>query len=198
MSRLFSLTLLIFSLTLQACGGYHFRSASQSNLKAIGVEKIFIRGIKNESFKPGVEHLIMQALTRGLLTSGSVKLVQDEKEADAVLEGRILIAQYRAIVRTTSGAIYPSSVSVGRAQIATEYEASLECEFVLKRGGGVVDVEPLFNQTFSNQRRFAGSNQKASYGTTSPLVNESEFGRALGELSTSMMRDVQESLLSRF
>ena len=189
------------ALGLQSCG-YHFRSEKTSQLAADGVERIYIKGIRNETYKPGIEQFLIDGLTKSLVTSGSVRLVQDPSSADAILEGVVKDARYYMTTPTTTEAgIAPKSIIVPSAVIAAEYEAILSCTFTLWRTSVNIDPhkeKPLFDQRFTNTKRFPGSNQKASYGTTSSLINESEFTRALGELTTNMMRDVQEALVSRF
>ena len=56
----------------------------------------------------------------------------------------------------------------------------------------------IWSSTFSRSKPFPGANQLDVPGTTSSLINDSEFDRALSDLSRSMMDDVHESMLAMF
>lgn len=84
-------------------------------------------------------------------------------------------------------------------RVATEYIAELSCTFTLTRR----NVKPgtpaiLWTAGFNRAKPFPGSNQLSGLGTTSALINESEFDRSLQELAQSMMADVRESMVARF
>jgi hypothetical protein len=56
----------------------------------------------------------------------------------------------------------------------------------------------LWSMGFSKQKTFPGANQVDVPGTTSVLINDSEFNRALSDLARNMMEDVHESMLAMF
>lgn len=228
--NLFQLLFAMIFTLMSSCAGYQFRSEKDSALLKEDIKSIYIKAMINDSHKSGVEHLIASNLKEKLQSSGGVRIVLEEKDADAVLEAHILKAQSRAVTAIPSENLYhPDVKNVAKALVGSEYEALLTCEFTLKktektRGGLspserasalleqnekiLSQNEPLkeevkmektiFSKSFSNARRFLASNQKASYGTTSALITESEFDRALELLAKAQMLDVQDSLLSRF
>jgi hypothetical protein len=83
--------------------------------------------------------------------------------------------------------------------IATEYEATLSCSFVLTRTHPVPGKRAiLWTSSFSRGAPFAGNNQLGVQGDTSALINQSEFERKLVDLAASMMGDLHESMLAMF
>ncbi len=56
----------------------------------------------------------------------------------------------------------------------------------------------LWSAGFTRSKKFNANNRLLVLGTTSSLINESEFERKLVELSESMMSDVYAALITRF
>ncbi|MBC7693753.1 MAG: hypothetical protein H7222_18450 [Methylotenera sp.] len=187
-----------------------------------GVRKVFVSPLVNNSYKPGVENLLYNELVRSLASNRRVSVVQRPEEADAVLGGTIRSATYGITAGTSSNSIYPTNRPTIEITVATEYQAILACDFKLTRthalelsasaaGAPVASAREtsrfpvktaagsvLWNAAFSRVKRFPGNNQKDEFGTTSPLINESEFDRALRDIASGMMGDVNESMLAMF
>jgi hypothetical protein len=77
-----------------------------------GVDSLAIRTLENESYEPGIEYLVSDALRREFLRRGGVRLSDDLREADLVLTGSVLPVQ-------TSGRSFSSVVLI------LEYEVTL-------------------------------------------------------------------------
>jgi hypothetical protein len=178
--------------------GYTLQNSKNSSLREIGVEKIYVRPVKNKTYKAGVENLFYNELIQIMLAGKRVKIVDRPEIADAILEGVVNQAGYAASVTTPASAIFPSTVSAIEITVATEYQASVSATFLLRRQTNGFPTSMIWSSSFSRARRFAGNNQKLEYGSTSALINESEFERALQEVAHGMMQDVHEAMLARF
>lgn len=93
-------------------------------------DSIAIRTPQNESFEPGVEYVVADALRRELLRRASSALVEDPARADVVVSGRILPVGGRA--QSFSSAI------LGRER---EVVLVLDLE-VIRRDGTALAIPP--------------------------------------------------------
>ena len=94
------------------------------------VRRVAIRGLGNDSFEPGVEALVSDALAREFLRRGALRLVDDPASADLVISGAVK----RVDTRTEgfSSVLY-----------ALEYEVHMELGLVVERSGGAaVAIDP--------------------------------------------------------
>ena len=83
--------------------------------------------------------------------------------------------------------------------VAQSYSAGLSCTFTLKKIKRKEGENPiLWSNSFSKGKQFPSANQLDVPGTTSPLINQSEFERALGDLAPMIALDAEESMFSRF
>lgn len=179
--------------------GYTLQSTKTNSLQEIGVERVYVSPVKNHSYKPGVENLFYNELIQALLAGKRVHLVDRPEIADAILSASVDRASYAPSATTSSDSIFPTSVATIQITVATEYQADVSCSFVLNRQqNGAKTGDPIWESTFARSRRFSASNQKAEYGTTSGLINESEFERSLRLVAHGMMQDVHESMVARF
>ncbi len=178
--------------------GYTLQNTRTNSLKEVGIEKIYVRPVKNLSYKPGVENVFYNELVQTLLAGRRVKLVDRPEQADAILESTVEKALYAPSATTSANSIFPTSVSVLQITVATEYQANVVATFRLVRSKNGLDGDVVWDSQFSRSRRFAANNQKIQYGTTSGLINESEFERTLVEVTHGMMQDVHESMVARF
>jgi hypothetical protein len=194
------------ALDMTGCG-YAFRNSRSEYLEREGVRTVYLRPLTNNTFKPGIENIVYNALIRTLISHRSVKVVQNEKDADAVLLGYVTTAQFAVAAPTSAkelsphlpNPLPPSNVDLTNTSVASVYSASLACNFSLIRRAPVPGkATTLWNGAPSRSKPFAAANQLDVPGTTSALINESEFERALGEMATSMADDVHESMLAAF
>jgi hypothetical protein len=195
-----------------ACG-YSLQTSKSPLLLKAGIRKIYIPPVVNNTYKAGVENVVYNNLVRTLASQKRVVLVQNPKDADAVLNTSIVTASYGMSAGTSVSGLNPSGLSTKLSLptasyvIATEYSATLTCNFSLSETKQENDLQIIpekrkkpysWYSGFSRSKTFPASNQLDVPGTTSPLINESEFERALSDLAASMMYDVHEAMLAMF
>ncbi len=191
--------------------GYHFQGSRNELLEQQGIRSVYVKPMINNTFKTGVENMVYNALVKALILHQRVRLLPSQEGADAVIEGVVQSSQFSAVGWASADRLAPlsSNLPAGASQIqlsnldsfsvATVFLAQLACEFSLNR----MHLKPgekrkIWSSAFSLNKPFPASNQLDVPGTTSALINESEFERALGELATGMMADVHESMLGMF
>jgi hypothetical protein len=196
--------LCVWMLGLTACG-YTFQNAKNPLLEKEGIHKVYIEPITNESYKAGIENTVYNSLVRAIFSHHKVTLVSNRADADAILSGSVLTANYGMNIQAAVAGLNPKDLAERlklpsrEFAVAQDYMATLGCSFSLvravphrkKRTG-------LWASSFSRTKPFPGANQIDVPGTTSALINESEFERTLSELAKSMMDDVHESMLAMF
>lgn len=183
--------------------GYSFQNTRNPLKTQEGVEKIYVSPLLNNTYKAGVESVVYNNLIRVLASHRRVEIVKSLKEADASLDGVIVGASYVGISGTHVSDLSPGGVGQGLPTsgfaVSSIYSATLICSFSLNRRKELPNKSSLlWSSTFSRNKPFAAANQLDVPGTTSPLINESEFERAIGDLARSMMDDVHESMLALF
>lgn len=95
------------------------------------VRRVAVRTLTNDSYEPGVELLVTDALTREFLRRGGVELVDDPRSADLVLSGSVLPVETRR-------------VSLSSVDLVLEYEVFLRLELQASLGdGSEVPLDPL-------------------------------------------------------
>jgi outer membrane lipopolysaccharide assembly protein LptE/RlpB len=192
--------------------GYGFQGSHSELMEKENIHRVFIKPLLNNTYKPGVENVVYNALVKSLLIHRRVQLVQKEEDADAILTGSVGLAQFSGAPSTTADKLSPlglplkeGSVNIkdgarlSNISMVTLYTALLSCSFSLNRTQNLPNRRnALWAASFSRQKPFPASNQLDVPGATSALINESEFERALGELAIGMMDDVHESMLAMF
>jgi len=88
-----------------------------------GVHSVAIPTLRNDSWEPGAEYVVAEALRQEFLRRKAVRLVEDPSRADLVLRGRVS----RVGTRTAS---------VDSIVLALEYEITLELDLAAERSGG--------------------------------------------------------------
>lgn len=107
---------------LSACSSYRMvRHAA-----ALGdVQRVAIPPLRNESFEPGIDRLVTDALRREFARRGGVQLVRNAAGADLVLSGAVLPLTTR-------------SRSFSSVELALEFEVELPLRLVAERPDGTV------------------------------------------------------------
>lgn len=82
----FALVVLAFGLALPAGCGY---SVVRYQGAIPGAETLAIQPLSNESYEPGVEAVVLEALRREALQRGGLRLIEDPEAADVVLSGAV-------------------------------------------------------------------------------------------------------------
>ncbi len=184
--------------------GYGFQNSRNPLFLKEGIRKVYVSPVVNNSYKAGIENVIYNSLIRAMAASGRVVLVQNSEDADAVLQGTVVTAVYgRSAATSTVAGLNPAGIGLNLPTrdyvISTEYTATLSCSFVLARKHPSPSKKTqIWASSFARSKPFPAANQLDVPGTTSPLINESEFDRTLSDISKSMMDDVHESMLAMF
>ncbi len=192
-----------WALALAGCG-YGFQGTRNVLFEKEGVRRVFVAPLENNTFKPGVENLLYNEMLKNLAASRKVEIVQEESLADVVLNGVVSGAAFSPSAATTANLLFPSD-RIPRLKgspnitVASEYSASLTGSFQLMRRVAVPGKNSIvWSSGFARSRSFPATNQLGAFGTTSALINESEFDRALRDLADSVSRDMIESMFVAF
>jgi outer membrane lipopolysaccharide assembly protein LptE/RlpB len=129
---------LVGILVFTGCG-YHLVGGKRG---LAGIDSVAIRTPRNDSYQPGVEYLVADALRREFLRRGGAALNEDPDDADLVISGRVesLSAEPRSL----------SSVV-----LVLEYEVTLTLDLVARRRDG--SELPIEGQTLRESERFLSS-----------------------------------------
>jgi hypothetical protein len=190
-------------LAFSGCG-YSIRNGKNGALEKEGIRKIYIAPVVNDTYRYGVENVVYNSLVRSLGAYSGIKLVKDPAVADAVLTGRVVQADSQVNSTTNADALNPTGLPVpaafGSILIAKDYNAILNCSFTLIRREATLQhpAGTVWAGSFARSKLYPGSNQLGVLGTTSGLINDSEFDRTILDISHDMMVDVREAMLSRF
>jgi hypothetical protein len=130
---------ILTSLALSGCGYTFVRYG-----EGLGdVRRIAIHGITNDSFEPGVETLVSQALSEEFMRRGALRLVDTTETADLVITGSVKSVEVRG--RSFSSILF-----------ALEYEVRMQLALSLKRRDGTeVAIDP--NALVDAERYLASS-----------------------------------------
>jgi hypothetical protein len=102
------------------CAGYHL-AGGRGTLGS--VHRVAVEPLQNESYEPGVDVLVTDALVRELTRRRGVEVVRDPARADLVLEGAVLPLSTR-------------SRSFSSVELALEYEVELDVTLKARRPDG--------------------------------------------------------------
>lgn len=113
------------------CSGYHFVHASEG----LGpVQRVAIQTFQNNSYEPGLDVLVTDALRREFQRRGGATLVADPAQADLVLAGAVLQLQ-------------TSARSFSSIAFALEYQVQMQIALSATRADGTpvaVDSNALY------------------------------------------------------
>jgi hypothetical protein len=105
--------------------------------------RVAIQGLTNDSFEPGVEALVSDALAREFAQRGALRLVDDPATADLVIGGSVTSVEIRG--RSFSSILF-----------ALEYEVRMQLGLAVKRrDGSEVPIDP--NALTESERYLASS-----------------------------------------
>ena len=131
--------------------------------------RIAIRGITNDSFEPGVEALVSDALAREFAQRGALRLVDDPAIADLVIAGSVKSVEVRP--RSFSSILF-----------ALEYEVRMQLALAIKRrDGSEVPIDP--NALVEAERYLASSDLEVT------RTNRQEALRRLAGLMAGRVHD---------
>jgi hypothetical protein len=184
--------------------GYTLQTSRSTLAEKEGIRRIFVAPLINNTYSPGIENVVYNSLVKNLEVHRRVVLVGSPDAADAVLTGKVMIAQYDPAAEVPAQQLLPSnslSTADTRANIliATEYNATLSCSFALTRPHpGPTQKSIVWTADFTRSGLFSGNNQLGIQGDTSSLINQSEYEREMLSMSDSMAADLHESMLAMF
>ena len=187
---------------LEGCG-YQLKTSRSALVEKENIHKVYVSPIVNNTYKAGVENIVYNALVKTLAAFGQVKLVQDPADADAILQGSVNGANTVQSLWKSVDQLNPVGLSkYDNIYVTTEYMTTLSCSFSLNRmtfpTAASKNKPVIWSGTFSREGPFTASNQLGPLGTTSTLINDSEFNRKIQDLARGMMGDVNESMLQMF
>ncbi len=187
----------LWTVWLAGCG-YSLQNSHNPLREQYGVSKIYIAPVRNETFKAGIENLVFNALVRTIGHHKRVRIVTTRADADAELVSSVNMASLSQHSSTTADKLSPLGSGPEDVIVTTVYDANLGCTFRLFVLQGETKGRNIWYSGFDRQKRFPANSQLGAAGTTSALINDSEFERALGDLADAMMEDVHESMLAMF
>src|SRR5262245_4168232 len=112
------------------------------------VHTVAIPVLRNDSWEPGVEYVVGDALRREFLRRHGVRLIDDASRADLVLGGRVRTVRSRA-------------ATVDSLVLALEYEITIELDLEARRADG--RQVPLDRESLRDSERYlASADQEAT------------------------------------
>lgn len=129
---LMALVLLSGVLTSQGCGYTNLLAGASSSPEGpeSAIVRVAVRPLRSDSAEPWLDRIVGDALRRELDLRGRLRLVDDPRQADLVLSGRI-----RPLAITNS--------TFSTYVVAIEYRVTLSLDLeVLRRSGDVVRLAP--------------------------------------------------------
>jgi hypothetical protein len=190
--RLLGLLPLFFALS--SCG-YTLRGNTRVLFENHQIRTLYVAPVKNNSFKAGVEILVYNSLRKRVAQGNYVRIVDSKDLADAELKATVQTANYAPAGITTTDQIAPIGTGPSNVQIASEYLVSLMISFELFEQKA---NKTVWTDSLTRTKSFSASTYLGPLGTTSALINESDFERVLAELSTGVVMDAEESMNSIF
>jgi hypothetical protein len=185
---------LVFFALLGACG-YTLRGNTRYFFENHQIRTLYVAPVKNNSYKAGIEITVYNALRKRIAQGGYVRIVDSVRDADAEIRTTVTRASYNPAGITTTDQIAPVQTGPSNIQIASAYLVDLGMEFELQ---DLRSRKSLWRNSLGRQKTFNASTYLGPLGTTSALINESEFERTVGELATTIVLDAEESMNSVF
>ena len=195
-----TLVFLFPSLVLTACG-YNLRGNTRPFFEKNNIHNIYVEPVKNDSYKAGIEITVYNALRKRIAQGGYVRLVDKESLADAKITSSVMDASYTPAAITTGDQIssgdptIPLHPELSNIQIAKSYNVNLKVRFTLYLEH---PAKVLWGDVIYRSKSFASTVYLGQAGSTSALINESDYERSLSELSVNVVTDADESINTIF
>jgi hypothetical protein len=176
--------------------GYHFQGRDNPWEKD-GVSKVYVDSFVNRSSRAGAETVFTSALVKVFARGERLRVVQNKKDADAVLEG---VVTELAVVPVSAATVTqltkdPAAKPLADISLATEYAVNAIISVNLVRSK---DSKSLWMQSFSGSKIFPGNNRFGTAGSTSVLINDSQQNAALSEIAFVVATDAYDFMLETF
>ena len=191
--RFLPLFLLVF---VSACSGYRWQDKSNPWAEK-GYHKVYVSIMLNNSLRSGAEVPFTSAFVRAFSRGNKLRVVSDEGDADILVNANLdniaseIISSTRVVDITKDA----SAEALSDVMVATDYiaKASVTVRFVTKKTN-----ETLIEQKFERSKIYQGNNRFGKLGTTSALINDSQFQVALNEVARSIAADAYDTMLESF
>lgn len=179
---------------LPACG-YNLRGNTRPFFTDHQIHTIYVQPIKNNSYKAGIEITVYNALRKRIAEGGYVRIVDQPDLADASMVCSVQDASYAPAGITTAEQVQPLNAGKSDVQVASSYNVNLQVKFALYQNH---PSHSLWADELIRSKSFQATTYVGALGTTSALINESDFERTLSDLSVSIVTDAEESINSIF
>jgi outer membrane lipopolysaccharide assembly protein LptE/RlpB len=171
MGLFWRLTVVVFCCILLGSCGYQL--VGKETHVPEGMKAVAIPTFANQTYEPGIEVLFTQAFLREFIQDRRVRIV-DRGAADSVLEG---VIRYFTV----------SAVSFDRSGLATEYQATVTVDLILKKGTG----EVLWQEKNLSETRWYRV-------TSSAVTNEGNKAAAVHQVGILVAQRVRNRFFSNF
>lgn len=178
--------ILLVALFLSSCG-YRFQGL-KNPLHDVGIRKIFVKQFKNETFRPGLEHVFTTAMIREIEKSKLFEIVNDPKKADAIVTGSVTQAEGSP---SSSSAV---TVRGTEQQIAAQFSGTVTCAVSVEDGLG----RTIYGKSETSSKLYPGLALTGRDGASVPLHNESEQRLAFHYMAGEMMANVYQGMVDLF
>ncbi len=180
---------------LSACSGYTLRGNTRPFFAEHQIRTLYVEPVKNNSYKAGVEITLYNALRKRIAEGGYVRIVDRPELADATMKASVQDASYAPAGITTAELITPLNTGKEGVQVASSYSVNLKVRFNLVQNN---PPRNLWGDELARIKSFQATNYIGSLGSTSAIINESQFERTIADLSVSIVTDAEESINSIF
>lgn len=167
--------------------GYTLHGTKSALLEERGIRTLYIDKVRNDSYKVAVDTALYDALVKTFQSGNRVRLVASEENADAILLSQIVLSD-----TAPAG----ERGDIDGMVTATQYSAGLNCQFQLRRHRSHPDT--IWVGTIGRSKLYQAGTRSGIAGTTSSLINESEFERAVDDISTQIAVDLHDAMLENF
>lgn len=187
----FILTISVIHFSLTGCA---YKLSSESDSLPGKVKSIQIPLFKNESAEVGAETYFTNALKTEALRAKFIQIKNDEKDAEAILQGKITgvdVIADESVIEAKNTKYLPTETV-----IATQYKVSVGVELTLKRKGS---SEILWSGGFRQETNYSAPQITLPViNTANALYNQSAKRQTLDALSKEMMQAAFDRMLEDF
>ena len=188
------LALCLILMGTSSCG-YTLRGNTRPVFDRYGIKTLYIPPVKNESYKAGAEITLYNAMRKQWARGGYVQIIDDPHLADATLSATIVDASYSPSAITTADQLQGNNTGPNTVQVASSYDVTLRVRFNLKE---MKTGKTLWGDTIVRDKNFAATTFLGTLGSTSALINDSDFERTLSDMSVALVSDAEELINSIF
>lgn len=185
----------LISAAASGCG-YGWQNSS-NHWKEKGITKVYIREATNNTLITGVEAIFTSALVKEFARGNRIRLVSNEKEADAIVDPVV-----SSIATTfTPGTVAQLAADDPRARELSDFVIASEYTVTAVMGVSLVrtrDNQVLWTQSFARPKVYPANNRFGLRGTTSTLINGSQEAIALGEIAQFLATDAYDAMFEAF